>query len=71
MYKNNVAALKLGSKVSSWFSVELVQKQVCVQFLFILVALMDFVLTKTVKAIEENCIKWKGKTLLELIILMI
>ena len=48
----NIAAVKVGSGVITWFGIESGVKQGCVLSLFILIILMDFVLRDTAKAIR-------------------
>ena len=66
MYENNSVAVKVGNEVSSWSCIKSGDKQGCVLSSFKWIILMDFFLRSTGKAMEENGIKWGGKTFLEL-----
>ena len=50
IFENNVAAVKVGNEVSSWFRIKSGVKQGCVLSPFIWIILMDFVLRSTGKA---------------------
>ena len=64
MYRSNIAAVKVRNEVSSWFHIKSRVKQGSILFPFILLILMDSVLTSTAKAMGEHAISSEGKTFL-------
>ena len=65
MYENNIATIRVGNEVSSWFCIKLEVKQGCALSSFIWFILMDFVLRNTGKTVGEHKIKWRRKTFLD------
>ena len=66
MYENNIAVVKVGNEVSSWFCIKSGVKQSCVLSPFIWIILLDYILRSTRKAMGDHGIKWRGKTPLHL-----
>ena len=61
MYENNIARVKAGNEVSSWFCIKPGVMQGCVLSPFISIIFMSFVLRSTRKAMGDDKIKWGGK----------
>ena len=66
MYKNDIAAVKVGNEVISWLRIKSRVKQGYVLSRFIWTILMNFVLRSTAKAMGEHRMKWGDKTFLDL-----
>jgi len=66
IFGNNNAAVKVENEISGWFRIKSRVKKGHFISPFMVIILMEFVLSSTAKTVGEHGIKWRSKTLLDL-----